>query len=163
MPRRGEPHRRDSGVVRRAPNRSIEPRTPLVRPTKEILLPLLGRHGHGREVLLDLHVWKQVSESYGKMWRAVMAPDSRVFVGCWTKQAVAAAQGDGINIGDPASPLVLLSRVIARPRPGERVFTEDGNPLDMRRHRLLSASDATLASILRSTPDETRRRFIVIG
>ena len=149
----------------RYPGGPGQPRVVKMDGRQALLVPLVGRHGRGRSVTVDPVEWDWISQRYGPLWQGFRSPrDHLVYVGSQTKQAVAAAREDKIDVGDDEVPLVLLARVIARPKPGERVFTwMTGDRYDFRSVAIHAVTDERLAWLLKDASEEQRKTFIAVA
>ncbi len=149
----------------RYPGGPGQPRVVKINGRQALLVPLVGRHGRGRSVTVAPAEWDWISQRYGPLWEGFRSPrDHLVYVGSRTKQAAAAAKEDGIDVGDNDTPLVLLARVVTRPKPGERVVTwMSRDRFDFRAGAIVAITDERLADILRDAGEEERKQFIAIA
>ena len=110
----------------------------------EVRVSLYGKHGRGREMILEREVWDDVKTQFTERW-IVLRPNGSgllyVASGRWTVRHTARVPGE--------VPVLPLARYVAGAPRGKVVVYRNGNSLDLRRENL---------EIISRT-EQTRRRM----
>ena len=132
---------RQRGIAHPVTTRKPMPAT--VDSAPAILVPLSGKHGIGREAIIDASDWSWIERRYGAKWILNITGNDRRGRIVSGRAAIARDAKQKAR-----SPLVSLARIIAGAEPGDRVFVLNGDTLDLRYDNLAALSNDTIAAFM---------------
>jgi len=93
-----------------------------------VAVQLFGKHGEGREVLLNERDWTRIAADYGEVWN-VISTGGYPYVATSRREAYQRSRHFGTT---PVS----LAKVIMRAKGRDRVVLRDGDALNLQRSNL---------------------------
>ena len=140
------------------PVTSQKPRPTTVGGADCVLVPLSGKHGIGKDALVNAADWDWVERRYGASWVRMVTPHDRRGRIVSGRTAIASEAKQKAR-----APVVSLARIIAAAEPGDRVFVLNGNTLDLRYDNLAALSNDTIAAFMANLNKPADEQPIEVG